>query len=126
MLTTLCAGIERGIAAGRSAVNIQLKAGAADEKGKEVILPSPPHVFRDPANRSRGQVVRETPEDIVARLNRSFKMNPANVERIVGRRSTRRGGGHGVAVEYEVVWQGRFVSPSWVPREILAKNTVTL
>ena len=71
-------------------------------------------------------MVRETPEDIVARLNRSFKMNPANVERIVGRRSTRRGGGHGVAVEYEVVWQGRFVSPSWVPREILAKNTVTL
>ena len=47
MLTTLCAGIERGIAAGRSAVNIQLKAGAADEKGKEVILPSPPRVFRD-------------------------------------------------------------------------------
>ena len=94
MLTTLCAGIERGIAAGRSAVNIQLKAGAADEKGKEVILPSPPCTFFVvPANRSRGQVVRETPEDIVARLNRSFKMNPANVERIVGRRSTRRGGG---------------------------------
>ena len=57
-------------------------------------------------------MVRETPEDIVARLNRSFKMNPANVERIVGRRSTRRGGGHGVAVEYEVVWQGgRFEGP---------------
>lgn len=76
--------------------------------------------------------IRETPEEVAARLHFSFQTNPANIERIVDRRTdvskaaVKKGGRlTGGKVEYKVVWQGRFVSASWVSRDMMVKFATT-
>ena len=65
--------------------------------------------------------MRETPNQVAARLARSFKTHAFNVERLLAKRVDATGGNE----EFQVSWLGRYISPDWLPREILMRDPIT-
>ena len=67
------------------------------------------------------QEMRETPDQVAARLARSFKTHAFNVEKIMSKRTDATGGNE----EFQVSWLGRYISPDWLPKETLMRDPIT-